>query len=192
MSQTLVIPGVDIETSGHIKCTLVNSSGATLELTSDSAQATSEKSVPATTLEDGSTLDFTLSPGDKLVYTIGGSEGFKIVFDEDKDHPKLKLSDALEEDSTPYGVETTKVEVETETETETKTETTKSRTTGKKLPETKKSETTKSEIETGNIKIEKKTETKTKTEKRETKTTVTEETETKKTDITLLWEIYKV
>ncbi|KAF3935347.1 hypothetical protein ABW19_dt0208976 [Dactylella cylindrospora] len=181
---------VDVDSVPIANATLVNSTDASITLEKDEVSKSDNAIPPPTSVEPGESKEFTLSPGDELKYKIGDLE-FKIKYELDKDAPKLKLSDELEADDTPFGLETTKVETETETETEVKTETTKSRTTGPKKPEAKKSDVVKSEVEIGNLKVETKTETKVKTEDRETKTTVTKKTESEKKEVTLVWEFYK-
>ncbi|KAJ6263978.1 hypothetical protein Dda_0116 [Drechslerella dactyloides] len=179
----------EVEKTLIVKCQIFNDSSEKL-LVDEASQKKYDGSVQAPKEVDcKQKCDFTMSPGEVLKYTICGGT-FKIVFDDDKKAPKLKLSDELESKSTTIGVETTKVELEIEVETEEKTETTVTRSVGPPLPETKKSKVEKTETETATSSTETKTETKVKTEKDEAKTTVTKKTETKREEVTLMWKLF--
>ncbi|KAK6353576.1 hypothetical protein TWF696_005538 [Orbilia brochopaga] len=169
-----------------VKCTIINESSEKI-VVDEANQKKHQGSVPAPAeVSCKDKVDFTVSPGEEIKYTIGNYSA-KIVFDHDKKAPKLKLSDELEAKDTTIAVETTKVELEIEVETEEKTETTVTRSVGRPLPETKKTTVEKSETETATTSTETKCETKVKTEKDETKKTVTRKTETKREEVSLIW-----
>jgi len=188
--ETFVIPLVVKTDEFHfVKCTLVNETGAgSLELTDGADQIKTKASVPApASLDDGSSASFTMSPGDKLTYKIGGGS-FVLKFSDDDDHPKLKDEEG---DVKDFNIETTEREIKTEIEKEIKTKTKKSWTKGAPLPESKSSKKTSTETKSGNAKVEKKIEIETEVENFETKTTVEEEIEYESSEITITWALLK-